>query len=74
MLVLPSYAGRDPTAPGGTRYRLGANSRVLFNTVPKLIAYYIAHPYHKNNHQLQGVVHKDVAKKSPIGRELAEDE
>eukprot|EP00035_Acanthoeca_spectabilis_P004255 m.101294 g.101294 ORF g.101294 m.101294 type:complete len:1152 (+) comp12506_c0_seq2:67-3522(+) len=48
LLVIPSYAGNDPNAPGGTRYRLGETSRILFNTVPKLCAYYIAHPYHKH--------------------------
>eukprot|EP00040_Diaphanoeca_grandis_P028526 m.165344 g.165344 ORF g.165344 m.165344 type:complete len:1263 (-) comp31382_c0_seq1:71-3859(-) len=74
MLVLPSYAGRDPSAPGGTRYRLGENSRVLFNTVPKLLAYYIAHPYHKNNHHLKGRVNKENNATTTIGRELAEDE
>jgi len=59
ILVLPSYAGRDPTAPGATRYRLGKASRKLFNTVPKLIAYYISKPYHMDNlvvHQLKGAV------------------
>eukprot|EP00039_Didymoeca_costata_P025451 m.13400 g.13400 ORF g.13400 m.13400 type:complete len:213 (+) comp4845_c2_seq1:94-732(+) len=45
MLILPSYAGADSGAPGNTRYRLGTYSRLLFNTVPKLIAYYIGHPY-----------------------------
>lgn len=33
LLVIPSYAGNDPNAPGGTRYRLGETSRILFNTV-----------------------------------------
>jgi hypothetical protein len=33
LLVIPSYAGSDPNAPGGTRYRLGETSRILFNTV-----------------------------------------
>mmetsp|Transcript_16675 Transcript_16675/g.49035 ORF Transcript_16675/g.49035 Transcript_16675/m.49035 type:complete len:1171 (+) Transcript_16675:59-3571(+) len=47
LLVIPSYAGNDPNAPGGTRYRLGETSRILFNTVPKLCAYYIARPYHR---------------------------
>ena len=45
MLILPSYAGNDSGAPGNTRYRLGTYSRLLFNTVPKLVAYYIGHPY-----------------------------
>lgn len=62
ILILPSYAGRDPTAPGGTRYRLGPESRVLFNTVPKLIAYYLSKPYHQARGQpprmLQGSVTK----------------
>jgi len=44
MLILPSYAG-DPSVPGNTRYRLGTYSRSLFNTIPKLVAYYIGHPY-----------------------------
>lgn len=62
ILILPSYAGRDPSAPGGTRYRLGPESRVLFNTVPKLIAYYLSKPYHQARGQpprmLQGSVTK----------------
>mmetsp|Transcript_897 Transcript_897/g.2659 ORF Transcript_897/g.2659 Transcript_897/m.2659 type:complete len:431 (+) Transcript_897:211-1503(+) len=45
MLILPSYAGPNSTAPGSTRYRLGTYSKDLFNTVPKLIAYYIDHEY-----------------------------
>lgn len=42
MLILPTFAD-DPAAPGLTRYRLGTHSRDLFNTIPKLIAYYIDH-------------------------------
>jgi hypothetical protein len=45
MLILPSYAGKEAGAPGNTRYRLGTYSRLLFNTIPKLVAYYIGHPY-----------------------------
>lgn len=45
MLILPSFAGKDSSAPGNTRYRLGTYSKMLFNTVPKLVAYYNAHPY-----------------------------
>lgn len=45
MLILPSYAGENTNAPGATRYRLGTYSKLLFNTVPKLIAYYIDHEY-----------------------------
>lgn len=33
-------AGKDSSAPGNTRYRLGTYSKMLFNTVPKLVAYY----------------------------------
>lgn len=55
MLILPSWAGYDTNAPGNTRYRLGTYSKLLFNTVPKLIAYYIAHPYIEH-HRLVGEV------------------
>lgn len=55
MLILPSYAGNDSGAPGNTRYRLGTYSRLLFNTVPKLVAYYIGHPY-INTSRLKGEV------------------
>lgn len=50
MLILPSYAGPDSTAPGCTRYRLGTYSRDLFNTVPKLIAFYIDHECVRSPH------------------------
>eukprot|EP00051_Salpingoeca_urceolata_P028560 m.487481 g.487481 ORF g.487481 m.487481 type:complete len:217 (-) comp25040_c0_seq1:171-821(-) len=55
MLILPSWAGKASGAPGNTRYRLGTMSRKLFNTVPKLIAYYIANPY-IGTHYLRGAV------------------
>eukprot|EP00037_Helgoeca_nana_P024291 m.257709 g.257709 ORF g.257709 m.257709 type:complete len:431 (-) comp26599_c3_seq2:160-1452(-) len=63
MLILPSYAGPDSAAPGCTRYRLGTYSRDLFNTVPKLIAYYIDHEY-IDVRRLQGSV---VAEEQPGG-------
>eukprot|EP00039_Didymoeca_costata_P016630 m.300660 g.300660 ORF g.300660 m.300660 type:complete len:1171 (+) comp16422_c0_seq10:196-3708(+) len=43
FLILPTYAG-DKSVSGSTRYRLGKNSRLLFNSVPKLIGFYIGHP------------------------------
>jgi len=52
MLILPSQATADSGAPGNTRYRLGTYSRLLFNTIPKLAAYYIGHPYIKEFHLL----------------------
>eukprot|EP00053_Salpingoeca_punica_P007697 m.70020 g.70020 ORF g.70020 m.70020 type:complete len:239 (-) comp14283_c1_seq1:1388-2104(-) len=55
MLILSSYAGEGTNAPGDTRYRLGTYSTYYFNTVPKLIAYYIANPYIEH-HKLRGVV------------------
>eukprot|EP00045_Choanoeca_perplexa_P003870 m.34058 g.34058 ORF g.34058 m.34058 type:complete len:189 (-) comp12271_c0_seq2:1291-1857(-) len=55
MLVLPSYAGPNSTAPGKTQYRIGTYSTDLFNTIPKLIAYYIAHPYYQQE-KLVGLV------------------
>jgi len=55
MLVLPSYAGKKNDAPGATRYRFGTKSKEMFNTVPKLIAYYIGHAY-ANGKKLKGVV------------------
>eukprot|EP00038_Savillea_parva_P007138 m.168008 g.168008 ORF g.168008 m.168008 type:complete len:403 (+) comp12909_c0_seq1:286-1494(+) len=54
MLILPTFAD-DPAAPGLTRYRLGTHSRDLFNTIPKLIAYYIDHEY-LDVRRLQGTV------------------
>jgi len=41
MLILPSYAGPQSAAPGKTQYRIGTYSKLVFNTVPKLVAYYI---------------------------------
>jgi hypothetical protein len=35
------------------RYRLGETSRIMFNTVPKLCAFYIGHPYH-HHYRLSG--------------------
>jgi len=56
MLILPSQAhGGDVNAPGNTRYRLGTTTREMFNTVPKLIAYYIDRPY-IDVRRLQGTV------------------
>jgi hypothetical protein len=55
MLVLPSYAGPSSTAPGKTQYRIGTYSTDLFNTMPKLVAYYIAHPYYEQE-KLVGLV------------------
>jgi len=55
MLVLPSFAGKDSSAPGKTQYRLGTYSKLLFNTIPKLCAYYIGHPYIGNS-RLHGEV------------------
>eukprot|EP00039_Didymoeca_costata_P019072 m.336119 g.336119 ORF g.336119 m.336119 type:complete len:411 (-) comp17764_c0_seq1:253-1485(-) len=87
MLILPSRAGGGGVAaPGNTRYRLGTYSRHLFNTVPKLIAYYIDHPY-VDDRRLQGYVrpeqqpggYMEINPSAPswlrgeIGREKAED-
>ena len=55
MLVLPSYAGPSSAAPGKTQYRIGTYSSDLFNTMPKLVAYYIAHPYYQDE-KLVGLV------------------
>ena len=56
MLILPSRAADTGTsAPGGTRYRLGTYTKELFNTVPKLVAYYIDHAY-IDKRRLQGHV------------------
>lgn len=55
MLILPSYAGAESNSPGKTQYRIGTYSTDLFNTVPKLIAYYIAHPYY-GDERLVGIV------------------
>ena len=43
LLIIPSFAGTGSTAPGNTRYRLGTNNHAMFNTIAKLIAYYIGH-------------------------------
>eukprot|EP00729_Bicosta_minor_P013200 gene13200-1318_t len=43
LLIMPSFAGKDSNAPGNTRYRLGTGNHCLFNTIAKLIAYYIGH-------------------------------
>ncbi|EGD78356.1 hypothetical protein PTSG_09422 [Salpingoeca rosetta] len=55
MLILPSWGGPDSTAPGQTQYRIGTYSSALFNTVPKLIAYYVVHPYF-DDEMLAGIV------------------
>lgn len=55
MLILPTVA-RTPGAPGNTRYRLGSKSLNLFNTVPKLIAYYNNHPYHSRHYLIGEVI------------------
>jgi len=55
MLILPSQVDASSGAPGNTRYRLGTYSRLLFNTIPKLCAYYIGHPYIKES-RLKGEV------------------
>lgn len=57
MLILPSRATQQSgtSAPGNTRYRLGTHSKDLFNTVPKLVAYYIDHAY-IDERRLQGHV------------------
>ena len=60
MLILPSYGGADSIAPGHTVYRLGTYSKLIFNTVPKLLAYYIAHPYFDGEH-LVGEVKPEAA-------------
>lgn len=61
MLILPSYAGAESKSPGKTQYRLGTYSKDLFNTIPKLIAYYIAHPYYENERLVGIVVPEDQA-------------
>ena len=55
MLVMPSYAGKSHGSPGSTMYRFGTKSRLMFNTIPKLIAYYIGHPY-EGTRRLRGTV------------------
>jgi len=60
MLILPSRAADTGTsAPGGTRYRLGTYTKELFNTVPKLVAYYIDHAY-IDKRRLQGHVRPET--------------
>jgi hypothetical protein len=56
MLCLPSYAGNDPSVPGATRYRFGTKTTALFNTIPKLIAYYIGHNIPRVGIKLRGQV------------------
>jgi len=77
MLILPSAAGNGGAhAPGNTRYRLGTMSKLLFNTVPKLIAYYIDHEY-IDVRRLQGSVvqenqvggYMDVNPNAPVQQE-----
>eukprot|EP00047_Mylnosiga_fluctuans_P003274 m.228326 g.228326 ORF g.228326 m.228326 type:complete len:239 (+) comp11728_c0_seq1:45-761(+) len=58
MLILPSYAGAESVAPGKTQYRIGTYSKLVFNTVPKLVAYYIGHPY-IGTHSLRGDVNPE---------------
>ncbi|EDQ92548.1 uncharacterized protein MONBRDRAFT_30924 [Monosiga brevicollis MX1] len=55
MLILPTWAGPNSNAPGQTQYRLGSQSKLLFNTVPKLIKYYTENPYYHGN-RLKGDV------------------
>eukprot|EP01147_Barroeca_monosierra_P010820 gene10819-2899_t len=55
MLILPSWAGRDSNAPGKTQYRLGSTSKLLFNTVPRLIKYFTENFYYKQE-RLRGSV------------------
>ncbi|EGD74060.1 hypothetical protein PTSG_05752 [Salpingoeca rosetta] len=55
MLILPSWAGADSTAPGHTQYRLGTASTLLFNTVPRLIKYYTENNYYMGE-RLKGEV------------------
>lgn len=45
LLILPSRAKKDSGAPGNTQYRLGTQNPCLFNTVVKLIEYYIGHGF-----------------------------
>ena len=54
MLVLPSFAD-DASVEGGTRYRFGTKSKLMFNSIPKLVAYHISHPYGGTNHDLAGL-------------------
>lgn len=64
QLILPSRAGSNgEAAPGNTRYRLGTYSKELFNTIPKLCAYYIDRPY-IDVRRLQGTV---VSESQPGG-------
>eukprot|EP00056_Hartaetosiga_gracilis_P016139 m.4046 g.4046 ORF g.4046 m.4046 type:complete len:227 (-) comp3791_c0_seq1:50-730(-) len=55
MLILPSWAGPDSNAPGQTQYRLGSTSKLLFNTVPKLIQYFSENNYYRGD-SLKGEV------------------
>eukprot|EP00055_Hartaetosiga_balthica_P013722 m.71544 g.71544 ORF g.71544 m.71544 type:complete len:192 (-) comp8354_c0_seq1:2397-2972(-) len=58
MLVLPSWAGNDSDAPGQTQYRIGTYTTDLFNTIPKLIAFYIGHPFF-DDERLIGIVQSE---------------
>eukprot|EP00055_Hartaetosiga_balthica_P018783 m.135356 g.135356 ORF g.135356 m.135356 type:complete len:225 (-) comp9941_c0_seq1:136-810(-) len=49
MLILPSWAGPNSNAPGQTQYRLGSTSKLLFNTVPKLIQYFCENNYYRGD-------------------------
>lgn len=60
MLCLPSYAGNDPSVPGATRYRFGTKTTALFNTIPKLIAYYIGHKIPRVGIKLKGKVVRET--------------
>lgn len=73
MLILPSWvsaiqcctaraltirqAPKESNAPGQTQYRLGTMSKTVFNTVPKMIAYYIGTSLFLNPspEQVQGI-------------------
>jgi len=47
MLILPSWAGPNSDAPGRTVYRLGSTSKLIFNTIVKLVKYYSEHNYYE---------------------------
>eukprot|EP00041_Stephanoeca_diplocostata_P020497 m.460408 g.460408 ORF g.460408 m.460408 type:complete len:200 (+) comp21594_c0_seq3:132-731(+) len=73
MLILPSFAGHDSTAPGKTQYRLGTYSKLLFNTIPKLCAYYIGHTYIGNS-RLRGEVKPETQEGGYLALEPNADE
>eukprot|EP00056_Hartaetosiga_gracilis_P020014 m.17151 g.17151 ORF g.17151 m.17151 type:complete len:192 (+) comp8103_c0_seq1:64-639(+) len=58
MLVLPSWAGAESNAPGQTQYRIGTYTTDLFNTIPKLVAFYIGHPFY-DDERLIGIVESE---------------